>query len=150
MKTWTLTDEIVHPHATAQKRDVVHENRNVCSLVQQKVMPRLSDISRSPEDGHAEYELRTYDSNASTDDDPGENIRYAATITLFPSPPSQHRGTNSADQTAAMGFVLTIALLHPSGTNILVQWYCPPAVGYTLASSANVAVHAPTNTTMNP
>jgi hypothetical protein len=73
-------------------------------------MPRLSDISRIPEDGHAKYELRTDDSDASTDGDPGENIRYAAIITLFPSHPSQHRGTNSADQTVVMGFVLTIAL----------------------------------------
>jgi hypothetical protein len=148
MTTRTLTSEIVHPHATAQKIDVVHKNQNVSSLVHQKGMPRLSDISRIPEDGHAKYELRTDDSDASTDGDPGENICYAAIITLFPSHPSQHRGTNSADQTVVMGFVLTIALFHPSGASILVQWYCPPAVGYTLASSANVAVHAPTNTTM--
>jgi hypothetical protein len=29
-----------------------------------------------------------------------------------------------------------------------VQWYCPPAVGYTLASSAKVKAQAPTSTSM--
>ena len=30
------------------------------------------------------------------------------------------------------------------GAKMEVQWYCPPAVGYTLASSARVIAHAPT------
>jgi hypothetical protein len=38
--------------------------------------------------------------------------------------------------------------LHFFGARILVQWYCPPAVGYTLAISAIVAALEPTKIKM--
>jgi hypothetical protein len=127
------------PHRPLQNIDVVQQDQAICGLVQQESMPRCWNVGRVIGDRHSQDELRNDNSDTCTQRNPRKNVGCTTTVALHNNQHYVHHQEVS---------VVTSSLLQLFGAKIQVQWYCPPAVGYTLASSARVKAQAPTSTNM--
>lgn len=133
-----LTSHILQPDSPLQQEDVVRHHQEVHGLEYQEDMPRLDSISWVPERGQSQGHGRKSDDKSRRGGDPSEHIDSATPITLFPKSTIGQKLQNR-HQPARL---LTSPLLADSGASMLVQWYCPPAVGCTDAISAMLRAHA--------
>jgi hypothetical protein len=72
----------MYPESMPQKENIINEDKEIKSLVEQKSMPWLSDILGVEECRHAKHELRCDDGNTGTYCDPGENVHHATRVAL--------------------------------------------------------------------